>query len=93
VALSRLISPGTHVEDPPLARLLFSNTRMAWFWLVVRLYVGWAWLEAGLHKLEDPKWMVDGTALLGYWKGRSRSPRPRPGRRSPTTGSAPSCSS
>ena len=50
------------IEDPPLARLLFSNTKMAWFWLVVRLYVGYAWLEAGLHKVDDPKWVGDGSA-------------------------------
>jgi thiosulfate dehydrogenase [quinone] large subunit len=66
----------THVEDPPLARLLFSSTRMAWFWLVVRLYVGYAWLEGGLHKVVDPKWMDDGSALLGYWTNAVRVPAP-----------------
>jgi thiosulfate dehydrogenase [quinone] large subunit len=57
------------VEDPSIARALFASTGAAWFWLIVRLYVGYEWLEAGLHKFGDPKWMVDGTALLGYWKG------------------------
>jgi thiosulfate dehydrogenase [quinone] large subunit len=76
VTLNRLLGSGVHVEDPPLARLLFANTRMAWLWLVVRLYVGYAWLEAGLHKLEDPRWMSDGTALLGYWQNAVRIPAP-----------------
>jgi thiosulfate dehydrogenase [quinone] large subunit len=69
MAINKYLSSGVHVEDPPLAKLLFSNTKMAWFWLVVRLYVGYEWLEAGMHKFSDPKWMSDGTALLGYWKG------------------------
>ena len=64
-----LFRSGYHFEDPPIARALFSSTASAWFWLLVRLYVGYEWLEAGLHKFADPKWMSDGTALLGYWKG------------------------
>src|SRR6516162_9125628 len=39
------------VPEPPLARFLFADTRMAWFWLIVRLYVGWQWLVAGVDKL------------------------------------------
>jgi len=30
---------------------LFADTRMAWFWLIVRLYVGYQWLIAGIDKL------------------------------------------
>jgi thiosulfate dehydrogenase [quinone] large subunit len=60
---------GVHVEDPPIAKFLFANTKAAWFWLVVRLYVGYEWLQAGLHKVQDPKWAFgDGSAILGYWK-------------------------
>jgi thiosulfate dehydrogenase [quinone] large subunit len=68
MAIARFVGSGVHVEDPPLARLLFADTRLAWLWLLLRLYVGYEWITAGLHKLDDPKWMVDGTALLGYWK-------------------------
>jgi thiosulfate dehydrogenase [quinone] large subunit len=56
------------IQDPPIAQFLFSNTRAAWIWLIVRLYVGWAWLEAGWHKLQDPAWMETGQALLGFWQ-------------------------
>ena len=60
---------GVHVEDPPLAKALFSSTKAAWLWLVVRLYVGYAWIEAGIHKVEDPKWAFgDGSAILAYWQ-------------------------
>lgn len=44
-------SAATHVPEPPIARFLFADTRMSWFWLIVRLYVGWQWLVAGTEKL------------------------------------------
>lgn len=56
------------IEDPPIAKFLFANTTMAWFWLVVRIYLGWQWLQAGLHKL-TPAWLDGGTALKGFWTG------------------------
>jgi thiosulfate dehydrogenase [quinone] large subunit len=60
---------GVHAEDPPLAKFLFSNTKAAWLWLLVRLYVGYAWIEAGLHKVQDPAWgFGDGAAILAYWQ-------------------------
>ncbi len=58
-----------YVEDPPLARALFSDVRFAWIWLIVRLYVAYEWIEAGLHKIQDPAWMQTGTALKGFWAG------------------------
>ena len=54
-------------EDPPVAKFLFGDTRMAWLWTVLRLYLGWSWLEAGEHKVVDPTWMSTGTALAGFW--------------------------
>jgi thiosulfate dehydrogenase (quinone) large subunit len=56
------------IQDPPIAQFLFSNTRAAWIWLIVRLWVGWSWLEAGWHKFEDPAWIETGQALLGFWQ-------------------------
>lgn len=41
----------TQIPEPPLARFLFADTRMAWLWLIVRLYLGLSWLGAGLGKL------------------------------------------
>lgn len=41
----------TQIPEPPLARFLFADTRTAWLWLVVRLYVGYEWLTAGFEKL------------------------------------------
>ncbi len=39
------------IPEPPVARFLFADPRMAWFWLVVRLYLCYEWLTAGLDKL------------------------------------------
>src|SRR5436190_17167078 len=58
---------GTVIDNPPLARFLFDDTRLAPVWAVIRVLLGWAWLEPGLHKLSDPKWMETGEALKGFW--------------------------
>jgi len=55
------------MSDPPVANALFNNTRLAWIWLIVRLYVGYEWISAGLEKLQSPAWMQGGAALKGYW--------------------------
>lgn len=40
------------IPEPPVARFLFADTRfMPIVWLIVRLYVGYEWLVAGLEKL------------------------------------------
>jgi thiosulfate dehydrogenase (quinone) large subunit len=62
------------VEDPPIARALFGDTRLSWLWLLVRLYLGYSWITASLHKFEDPAWMVTGTALKGFWTGAVGTP-------------------
>jgi thiosulfate dehydrogenase [quinone] large subunit len=56
------------IEDPPIARLLFSDVHWAWIWLIVRLYVGWQWLQAGWGKLNNPTWIGSkiGTAMSGF---------------------------
>ena len=58
-------------QDPPLAQFLFGSTKTAWVWLIVRLYVGWAWLEAGWAKLHAAAWVGPdaGSALAGFVHG------------------------
>ncbi len=56
------------IQDPPLAQFLFGNTAMAWVWLVVRVWVGYQWLLAAVHKIEDPAWVQTGLALKGFWE-------------------------
>ncbi|HET8852241.1 MAG TPA: DoxX family membrane protein [Ktedonobacteraceae bacterium] len=57
----------TQIPEPPIARFLFADTRMAWFWLIVRLYVGYQWLTAGLEKLTGYSFTFDAFAKpTGY---------------------------
>jgi len=58
----------TTIEDSPIAKALFGDVRWAWIWLILRLYVGWEWLRAGLGKLTNPAWIGSdsGTALGGF---------------------------
>ncbi len=64
----------TVVQEPPFSRFLFNDIRTAPLWFLVRLYVGWAWLDAGLHKVQDPKWMDTGTAIQGFWTNAVTAP-------------------
>jgi thiosulfate dehydrogenase (quinone) large subunit len=58
---------GEVVQDPPFIQKLTSHPLAAWLWLPLRLYLGWQWLDAGIHKIQNPKWVQTGEALLGYW--------------------------
>ena len=57
----------TEIQDPPVARWLFSSTQSAILWLVLRVYLGYQWFVAGEHKVTDPKWMETGEALKSFW--------------------------
>lgn len=59
------------IRESAVSRFLFADTRMAWFWLVVRIYVGWEWLHAGWEKLQNPVWVGSqaGTAVKGFLMG------------------------
>jgi len=68
------------VEGPAFTRYLFSNTRAGLLWLPVRLFVGFSFLEASLHKLfpagkdMGAGWLDGGASLLGYWKNAAAIP-------------------
>jgi thiosulfate dehydrogenase (quinone) large subunit len=59
------------IPEPPISRFLFADTRMAWFWLIVRLYCGWEWLQAGIEKWGKPGWTGPnaGAAIGGFVNG------------------------
>ncbi len=59
------------IPEPALSKFLFADTRFAWFWLLVRLYVGWEWVSAGWGKLGSPVWTGDqaGVAVKGFLMG------------------------
>jgi len=65
------------VRNPPIIKQVLNDTRLAWLWLPLRLYLGWQWIQAGLHKLSDPKWMQSGEALREFW-GKAVQVNPKP---------------
>jgi thiosulfate dehydrogenase [quinone] large subunit len=42
---------------------------MAIVWLIARIWLGYQWLDAGLHKVDNPAWVQTGDALKGFWTG------------------------
>ena len=61
------------VPDPPFARLLFSSTKLAWLWLLLRIYVGWQWLNSGWGKVSGGTWS-SGDSLRGFWTNATAIP-------------------
>jgi thiosulfate dehydrogenase [quinone] large subunit len=62
-----------------VARFLRRARDAAPLFLGIRLFLGWEWLDAGWHKLQDPKWFQTGEALRAYWERAATVPEP-PGR-------------
>jgi thiosulfate dehydrogenase [quinone] large subunit len=58
---------GVTVQDPPILTKLFNHPLAAFLWLPIRVWLGWQWIEAGLHKLSTPAWVQTGDALKGFW--------------------------
>jgi len=66
-------STALQIPEPPIARFLFADTRLAPLWTIIRLYLGYEWLTAGWGKLTDPAgvWVgaKAGTAVAGFITG------------------------
>jgi thiosulfate dehydrogenase [quinone] large subunit len=62
---------GYIIEESPFSHFFTADTRSAVLWLVVRVYLGWQWLEAGWGKFNNPAWFgADaGPAILGFAQG------------------------
>jgi thiosulfate dehydrogenase [quinone] large subunit len=67
--MSAINQRGRVIQDPQVVRTLFNDSRLAPLWLVVRVWLGFQWIEAGLHKVESTAWTVTGDALKGFWTG------------------------
>ncbi len=63
MSTTKFIRPkaATKIPEPPIAKFLLADSRMAWLWLIVRLYVGYEWLTAGLEKLTGYSYSLDNT--------------------------------
>jgi thiosulfate dehydrogenase (quinone) large subunit len=64
----------TELEDPKFIRFLFGNPQAAWIWLIVRVYLGWQWFEAGWVKMHSPGWVTTGASLQGFWQRAVAAP-------------------
>lgn len=59
------------VPENPVSHFLFNDTRSALLWLIVRLYVGYTWVNAGWGKVNSSAWTGEnaGTAVSGFING------------------------
>ncbi len=69
-----LTRKGQTLELPSFVNAIFSDKRFSILWLAVRVWLGWQWIEASLHKLSDPAWMKTGVALKGFWTAAVQIP-------------------
>jgi thiosulfate dehydrogenase (quinone) large subunit len=82
--LQRFYQPGAEeasADEVPfrewkVARFLRRAKDAAPLFLGFRLVLGYEWFEAGLHKLQDPKWLQTGEALRAYWERAAAIPAP-----------------
>ena len=91
-ALTAFFRPhNIEIQDPPFTKFVFSNTAFSIVWLFVRVWLGWQWVTASMHKIFlsdpatgatlygqfNPAWLVTGEALKGFWMGALKTdPRP-----------------
>src|SRR5690606_29362514 len=59
------------IETWPWARALFAERTAASgiLWLIVRVLLGWQWLEAGINKLQNFDPWRSGAAVQGFARG------------------------
>ncbi|RKD23202.1 DoxX family protein [Ammoniphilus oxalaticus] len=59
------------IPENPISRFLFNNVHAGLIWLLVRLYLGYAWLTAGWGKVTSDAWTGEnaGAAVQGFIGG------------------------
>jgi thiosulfate dehydrogenase [quinone] large subunit len=58
---------GVVIQDPPLVNKVLSSKWAGWLWLLPRLWLGYQWIDAAMHKVGNPAWVAGGEALKGFW--------------------------
>jgi len=60
-----------YIEESPFSYFFTADTRTAPLWFLVRVYLGWQWLEAGWGKFNNPAWFGPdaGSAIFGFGQG------------------------
>lgn len=64
-----LTRKGSIVQDPPWVQTLLNDHRFSVVWLILRVWLGYQWIDAALHKIDNPAWVQTGEALKGFWSG------------------------
>jgi uncharacterized membrane protein YphA (DoxX/SURF4 family) len=66
------LNRSSEIPEPNITRFLFADRRMAPVWLVVRVYLGYLWLAAGIGKIMEGGWIGEGAggAVKGFAGGR-----------------------
>ncbi len=73
---TRTLKNNVIVSDPPVASAIISNTTwMPVVWLIIRLYMAYEWISAGLEKAQNPAWTQTGLALKGFWTSAIAIPK------------------
>jgi thiosulfate dehydrogenase (quinone) large subunit len=62
------------IEAPAFISILFTDKRMSIVWLLVRIWLGLQWIEAGMGKITNPAWTQTGDALKGFWTAAVQIP-------------------
>lgn len=55
------------IHEPIFLRKLFASPRSAWLWLVVRVWLGYYWIDSSFQKIVEQNWVANGNALRTYW--------------------------
>lgn len=69
--MSAQITSPVQLRESRTAHFLFADPRASYLWLVVRIWVGLQWIEAGYGKVTNPAWVGDkaGAGLTGFVMG------------------------
>lgn len=59
--------PVANVDEPQFVKSLFNDRRFSVLWLVVRVWLGWQWINSSIGKVTNPNWVETGDSLRGYW--------------------------
>ncbi|HZD78706.1 MAG TPA: DoxX family protein [Actinomycetota bacterium] len=63
-----MASEAVHLEEPRFAKWLFDSTAASWIWLVVRVYFGYEWANAGWEKIQGG-WLGSSAGIAGFSAG------------------------
>lgn len=55
------------IDEPGFVKTLLNDPRASVIWVIVRVWLGWQWIDAASSKIGNPAWTETGAALRGYW--------------------------